>query len=127
MPELFDFGDPFWVDLAKEYVAECSYPGYIFEVITSKTTKAVYLQGRYLEEDTEDPSKIETQYTRRWFLSPEMLKSEIVSTVFKCVITSMEHRVREWFLYKGRAIYQPHYNVDDLHAICLQRVERVAP
>ncbi len=51
-------------------------------------------------------------------------KSEIVATAFKCILTSMEHRCREWFLYKGKAIYQPHYNVDALHAICDQREVR---
>ena len=50
-----------------------------------------------------------------------MVKSEIVATAFKCVMTSMEHRVREWFLYRDRAIYHPHYDVDALHAICEQR------
>ena len=120
----FNLGEPYWVTVAREFVSQCSYPGYTFDVITSKTTKAVYLQGRYDEMDTLDHRIVNEQMTRRWLLSPEMSKSEIVSTVFKCVITSMEHRVREWFLYNGRAVFQPHYDVDELHKICLARVER---
>lgn len=119
--------DSLWVVRAKDYVAECFYPEYVFDVIISETTKAVYLQGHYYEKDTLDPRKIEKQYTRRWFLSPEMSKSEVVSTVFKCVLTSMEHRAREWFLHNGKAIYQPHYDVDALAAICEQRQQRPEP
>ena len=111
-----------WIDKAKEYVAECSYPDYTFKIGISRTS-AIYLQATYLEADTVT-GNVETQFTRRWSLSPEMGKSEIVATAFKCILTSMEHRTREWFLYRGKAIYQPHYDVDALHAICDQREVR---
>jgi hypothetical protein len=113
-----------WVQMAKSYVAECSFPDYSFAVTTSATTRAVYLQGSYFEADTESPMDVDQQFTRRWFLSPEMSKSEIVSTVFKCVMTSMEHRVREWFLYENKPIFHPHHDVDRLLAICEARQER---
>ena len=112
-----------WIDKAKEILAECLFPDYTFKVETSSHTGAVYLQATYLEADTVT-GKVEEQLTRRWFLSPNMGRSEIVGTAFKCIITSMEHRTREWFLYRGRAIYQPHYDVDALHAICEQREVR---
>lgn len=112
-----------WIQKAIAAVCECEFPDMELSVKKSSATGSVYLQGEYLEADTVT-GKMETQYTRRWVLSPAMSKSEIVSTAFKCVLTSMEHRVREWFLYKGRAIYQPHYDVDALHAICLERQER---
>jgi hypothetical protein len=82
-----------------------------------------YLQAAYYEPDTVT-GVVGRQYTRRWLLSPEMTKNEIVSTAFKCVLTSMEHKTREWFLYRGRAIYQPHYDVDALYEICEQREVR---
>ena len=114
--------DQRWIADARQAVSECFFPRYIFEVKQSHTGY-VYLQGHYEEADTAT-GKTETQYTRRWPLSPEMSKSEIVATVFKCAITSAEHAVREWFLYRDRAIYQPHYDVDTLHAICEERVMR---
>jgi hypothetical protein len=114
---------PDWVAEAKRVVIDCAFQCYTFTVKTSETTGAVYLQGHYLEADTLT-GKVETQYTRRWFLSPAMGKSEIVATAFKCALTSMEHRTREWFLYKGRAVYQPHYDVDALWAICQEREVR---
>ena len=111
-----------WIDKARGFVEECSYPEYTFKIDVSHTG-AVYLQATYLEADTVTGT-IEEQFTRRWFLSPSMGKSEIVATAFKCILTSMEHRTREWFLYKGKAVYQPHYDVDALHAICEQREVR---
>lgn len=108
--------------VAKAIVAFCSYPEYTLTVSTSRTG-AVYLQASYFEADTLTGEK-EIQSTRRWSLSPAMSKSEIVATAFKCVLTSMEHRTREWFLYNGRAVYQPHYDVDSLWDICEQRQMR---
>lgn len=112
-----------WIEKAKEILSECAFPDYTFKIDVSRTG-ATYLQATYLEADTLTGDK-ELQYTRRWFLSPEMNRSEIVSTAFKCIITSMEHRTREWFLYAGRAIYQPHYDVDELWRICEERSVRV--
>lgn len=112
-----------WIEVAKNIVIQCSFTDYNFKIDVSRTG-AVYLQATYTEPDTIT-GKSELQYTRRWFLSPDMNRSEIVSTAFKCAITSMEHRTREWFLYKGRAIYQPHYDVDSLWEICEERSVRI--
>ncbi len=100
-------------------VGEVSFPDYEFFVGES-SHGFLYLQAEYDEADTVT-GIVERQYTRRWALSPEMTKSEIVSTAFKCVLTSMEHKTREHFLYQNAAIYHPHYDVDDLLAICEKR------
>lgn len=55
---------------------------------------------------------------RKWYLSEHMTKSEIIQTALKAVITAEEHEARERFLYRGRAIFGPHIDVDDLHEIC---------
>lgn len=103
-------------------IAEVRFPEYEFLVGESRTG-FIYLQAEYDEADTLT-SIVERQHTRRWALSPEMTKSEIVATAFKCVLTSMEHKTREWFTYKNAAIYQPHYDVDALVAICDKREVR---
>lgn len=54
---------------------------------------------------------------RKWFISMHMTKSEIVQTAFKAVMTAAEHEIRESFLYRSRAIFCPHYDVDQLHAL----------
>ena len=111
-----------WVEQARIYVAHCDYPDYAFYV-KEDARGAVYLQAAYSERDTIT-GKLDVQVTRKWFLSPEMCKSEIVATAFKCIMTSMEHRTREWFTYHKKAIYQPHYDVDALCSICEEREVR---
>jgi hypothetical protein len=90
----------------REIVELCRYPEYALHV-REDNRGAIYLHGTYLEPDVVT-GNLEVQATRKWFLSPEMVKGEIVQTVFKCVMTSMEHRVREHFKYRERAIFGPH-------------------
>lgn len=111
-----------WIYKANTYLSDCKFPEYTL-YISIDSRGAAYLRGSYLEKDTIT-GNVEVQQTRRWFLSPEMLKSEIVATAFKCVMTSMEHRTREWFTYKNKAIYMPHYDVDELHKICEERTRQ---
>lgn len=51
---------------------------------------------------------------RPWRVSVHMTKSEVVQTAFKAVMTAMEHEIRESFLYRGRPIFDPHYDVEKL-------------
>ena len=110
------------IEELRQIVTECSFPGYAFAV-TEDGRGAIYLQGRYDEPDV-DTGQTEPQKTRRWFLSPQMTKSEVVQTAFKCVITSAEHRTREWFTYRGRRVFGPHFQVDALWAIAGQADKR---
>ncbi len=82
-----------------------------------KAHGGIFVQGNYFEPDIYS-GKIVKQYTRKWLLSPEMTDSEIVSTIFKLCITSMEHRTREWFMYKRKRIFGPHFDVEDLVKLC---------
>jgi hypothetical protein len=52
--------------------------------------------------------------SRKWRLSENMTRSEIAQTALKAVLTAVEHEAREKFLYKGRAIFGPHFNIDSL-------------
>src|SRR3977135_320144 len=87
-----------------------------YEFVVGAKELQPYLQAQYLEADiiTGNP---ELQKTRKWNLSFHMVKSEIVATAFKCVMGSVEHRVRENFKYRGRRIYGPHFDVDSLWEI----------
>lgn len=55
---------------------------------------------------------------RKWALSKHMTKSEIVTTAFKAVMTAIEHETREQFTYKGKAIFGPHFDVEQLVGLC---------
>ncbi len=63
-------------------------------------------------------NQIELQKGRKWFLSPYMTDSEVITTAFKAIMTFEEHETRENFRYKGKAIFGPHINVEALHSIC---------
>lgn len=84
-----------------------------------------WLQVRFNSVDsvTGEP---ERQHGRKWMLSAFMTKSELVQTAFKAVITATEHEVRETFMYKGRRIFGPHFDVDALWEVS-RRVDIRAP
>ena len=78
----------------------------------------------YLQIEFDAPcavtKKVEPQRGRKWFLSPHMTRSEVVQTAFKAAISAMEHEVREQFLFQGRPIFGPHFNVNKLWELCEQ-------
>lgn len=96
-------------------VEQVSFMNYTFSV-SSESDNKLYLQASYVDRCILTGS-LEQQFTRKWLLSKHMTKSELIQTCFKCCITSMEHRTREEFKYKGRRIFGPHFDVDALWAI----------
>lgn len=108
--------DPLKLQEYRAIIGRCTFPEYEFKVEVDGRG-ATYLQASYYEPDTVT-GEVEQQFTRRWFLSPQMANSEIVQTAFKCVLTSMEHRTREWFHYKGEPVFGPHFDVEALYKMC---------
>lgn len=99
----------------------CHYPGYTF-YLSEIMFESSYLVACYDEKDTET-GKVERQTTRKWLLNPEITASELVQTAFKCIMTSMEHRTREWFTYRGRPVMGPHPDVEMLVSVCDRAAE----
>jgi len=102
-----------------EILKEVDFYGYVIEAKTDGRGD-MYMQGLYFEEDVYTDN-VEAQHTRKWLLSPLMTDSEIVQTAFKLCITSMEHRTREGFTYKGARVFGPHFDVEDLVTLCKDR------
>jgi hypothetical protein len=48
-------------------------------------------------------------------------RSEIVQTCIKLVMTSMEHRAREGFTYRGKRVFGPHFDVDAIWQLCADK------
>lgn len=96
----------------------CDFENYEFAI--NEGHGGVYVYARYPEADIYT-GNVEEQHTRKWLLSPQMTDSEVVQTVFKLCATSMEHRLREHFLYKGKRVYGPHFDVEDLVKLCESR------
>ena len=79
-----------------------------------------FIQVQYMEEDIET-GKMELQKARKWLISPFMTDTEVVETVFKACRTSMDHVLKEHFLYKGRRVYSPHFDIEARVSMCDQR------
>jgi hypothetical protein len=96
-------------------VSSCFFPGYTLAVSIDGIN--AYIYASYVEADTITGLE-EMQVTREWTLvMATTTKSQVVSTCFKCILTSMEHKTREWFLYEDKPIYNPHQDVDKLLSI----------
>jgi hypothetical protein len=108
----------------RELVELCTFEGYAFNV--SVGHGGIYLQAKYLDADILS-GRAEVQHTRKWLLSPMMTRSEIVQTCFKVVMTSMEHRAREGFKYRGKRVFGPHFDVEALWQICADKRFDVRP
>jgi hypothetical protein len=88
-----------------------------YAFVVRESHGGVFLQGEYDDADIYT-GVVEKQKTRKWLLSPDMTASEIVQTAFKLCMTSYEHRCREGFRFRGRTIFGPHFNVEDLWYLC---------
>jgi hypothetical protein len=71
--------------------------------------------GMHLQVCYDEPDiltgKIERQESRPWFISETAGESEVVDTVFACVMRSYDHVVKEHFTYKGKRVFSPHFTI----------------
>lgn len=94
-------------------VGQVRYKNWVFRVEGMN-----YLQAVFTAADHADASQPYEAHGRKWSLSPFMTKSEVVQTCLMAVLAAEEHEAREQFLYRGRAVFGPHYNVDRLFDLC---------
>jgi hypothetical protein len=106
------------LDEIKGLIEQCSFFDYTF--LIDERGGAIRLKARYWDKDIVTGLE-ETQHTREWLLSRFLTKSQIVQTAFKCCLTSMEHRAREGFKYRGKRVYGPHFDVDQLWELCADK------
>lgn len=94
-----------------DIILQCTCPPYSWRL--DRWHEGFLFQLQYSEPDvkTGEPA---IQHGRKWYISPYATGSEIVQTVLKACLTSAEHRIREHFRYKGKPIFQPHWNVERL-------------
>jgi len=96
-------------------VGQIKFEDYIFYV--KEDREGARVQAVYSDLDFTT-NKFAEQHTRKWLISPEMTDSEIVRTIFKLCSTSMEHRLRENFLFNGRRVFGPHIHIATLWEHC---------
>lgn len=117
---LMEFEKVFWQALRSVDFPDYSFEGEILPD-TSGRLRAYYM------DTCVDTGEVERQNTRWWPVSKHAVLSEIVQTMFKCVITSKEHFTREHFLYNDRPVFGPHFDVDALWEICERTDKRPGP
>lgn len=108
-----------------QILAAVQYKDWSF-IVGSEGGQWLYLQPQFIAV-CRDSGAIQPQKGRKWRLSQHMTKSEIVQTAFKAVMTAEEHEARENFTYRGRAIFGPHYDVDDLAWLAAEGRKDVRP
>ena len=91
--------------------------------ITIKRDHVIYLRCSWWGE-CNTSGMMTRQKSRKWQLSPHMTKSELVQTALKAVLTAEEHEAREKFKYKGKAVFGPHIDIEQLYLVCDNLEER---
>jgi hypothetical protein len=109
----------------KNAVDDCKYrvDGWTL-FVGQRATGEIYLQIHMVQPCTKT-GHVQSWTGRKWPLSQFMTRSEIVQTVFKAVMTAIEHEARERFHYRGRPIFGPHYDVDKLWSMATEENEDV--
>jgi hypothetical protein len=102
----------------RDIVSQVNFPGYEFIVDWCQDNAAVFV--RHVEADV-DTSCPEEQRGRPWLVTNKQTEGQIVDTCLKALLTSLEHRGREHFTYKNKAVFQPHFYIDQLLAIAPSR------
>lgn len=102
-----------------DVLSEVHYLGYDFRMEVNGSQ--VSINCTYKEPDVQSGS-METQNGRPWAIDPSWGAQQIVQTALKAILTSLEHRCREHFTWRGRAIYQPHFDLETLWTAAPERV-----
>lgn len=99
------------VETVEAILSNISYPGAKFVLRTHSINP--YLQVEF--DGCCNLSGVPITWRgRKWGLSFYMTKSEIVQTAFLAVLTAIEHETREKFLFKDRAVFGPHFDIERL-------------
>lgn len=75
-----------------------------------------YVQVRYMEPDIYTGELVEQQ-ARVWIVPPDATPSHVVQICFGAALASAEHQCREFFLWKGKRVFGPHMEIDDLAGV----------
>ncbi len=60
---------------------------------------------------------MKVQHGRKWYVSSHSCESEVVAAAYAAVQRAVLHEAAEQFLYKGKRIFNPHFNVDALASL----------
>lgn len=110
------------VDQISKILNEVRYPGFTWHVRGDfGTVDQVTLHATFTADDAVEPGTRGVQTTRKWLLSRHMVPGEVVQTALKCVLTAIEHEAREHFTYRGECVFGPHFSIDELVRLCVEK------
>lgn len=94
----------------EKVLTKLTFPGYTFDFGIENGN--MYVRVKYDEPDVFKGTN-ETQYGRKWWIEPDNDEMQFTQTCFKALLTSLEHRARENFLYDGRPLMHPHRTLQE--------------
>lgn len=72
-----------------------------------------WLQWRFVGPCSKT-GKWQEHSCRKWFLSEHMTDGEFVQTAFAAALQAEEHECREFFLFNGKRVFNPHLSLEAL-------------
>jgi hypothetical protein len=97
----------------KAIIAQCKFNDWYLHIGQYENDGPLYLQVLFKDKD-RITGKEEIQRCRKYVLSYHMTDSEVVRSAFQAVKAAMMHEVEEAFTYKGRRVFNPHMDLDNL-------------
>lgn len=87
---------------------QITYPGHTWYVAQREST--VYLRVE-AELPNNDTGEVELQRGRPWIIRPNADDAEIIRTAWLATETFLLHEAREKFLFRGKRVMNPHFEV----------------
>lgn len=100
--------DSTFEDRARQVIAKVAYKDWWFERVN--TPGQFTFRVAFHAVDTASRERT-IQRGRHWLLTPNMTDAEIVRTALLAVLTAEEHEARESFLYDGKPLFGPHFDL----------------
>jgi len=101
-----------------DILSEIHFRDWRFCLLQEDAAPGIYFLVIEFDEPCNITGKPATQTSRKWLLTPQMTRGEIVQTAWLAVQTAMQHEMREQFLYRGDAIFGPHFDIEGLRSLC---------
>ena len=99
-----------------DILKKVQYRDWVLHVDNGMAGRAPYLQWKWFDRCSKT-GEIKEWASRKWVLSEYMVRSELVATAFKAVLTALEHEAREFFQFDGKVTYNPHVDVIALNEV----------
>jgi hypothetical protein len=102
------------------FAEACKYkPGW--EILCKEDNRGVFFQvsvGCDAEASISPFSGVSEPWKgAKHYVSPHMCDSEVVGCIFGAIKQAEEHEMREWFVFSGRRVFNPHISIWALHEI----------